>query len=340
MALKWVEGFESYSDQVIWLTNRYASFVAPTATFQPGRAIGNCLQMNGNAFVTPAFSNHATWVVGFAFKNVNLPNSNTNMTILEVRDLTTAQVTVAFNPSTKVFSVFRGSTNLGTGTYTITTGSWYYVEFLVTVDATIGVATLKVNGVTQVSLSGANTQVSANAYGNTIAFRGPTASSLTGSYQIDDIYINDGSGGVNDDFLGDMKVEGVNVIDSGNYAQWTCNVLNVPNYQAVQVVGDGIYVYTNTVTDKDSYLCSKLNKITSDIAGVQAIYWSRNTDSTQHSIAPSIRISTTDYFASDLTIVDTAIKAYQTIWEEDPSTSAQWSVMGVDSAEFGMKLTS
>jgi hypothetical protein len=340
MSLRWVEGFESYSNLVGQLANRYAIFNAPNAIFGTGRAIGNSLQMNGSALVTPAFANNATWIVGFAFKNINLPTSNVNMSVLEIRDATTAQVTVTFNPSTLLFSVYRGATVLGTGTSVVSTGSWYYVEFLATISSSVGVAHLKVNGIDQVNLSGANTQVSANAYGNTVALRGPAVSSLTGAFQIDDMYICDGAGTVNNTFLGDMKVEAVNVIDSGDFAQWTCNVPNVPNFEAAQVLNDGIFVASNTVGQEDTYLCSKLNFITSNIAGVQSIYWSRNTDSTQHSIAPVARISVTDYTASPLTITDTAIKAYQTIWENDPSTSAPWSIMGVDSTQFGMQLSS
>lgn len=338
MALKWVEGFESYSNLIGQMANRYQTFTAPTASFQPGRAIGNCLQMNGTVVVTPTFGNHATWVVGFAFKNVNLSNTNTNMVLVEFRDSTTSQVNVTFNPSTKVFAVYRGASVIGTGTTVASTGSWYYVECKILVNSSTGTAALHVNGNVDVNLSSLNTQVSANAYANTIAIKGPAASSISGAYQIDDVYILDGSGAANNTFLGDMKVEAVRVIEAGNYAAWTPNIIGTPNFECVQVLADGLFVESNTSTNKDSYICSHLNKVDSNIAGVQAIYWARNTDSTQHQIDASVRISGTDYFSSAVTITDTAFKAYQHIWEEDPSTSAAWIVSGVNDAEFGQKL--
>lgn len=337
MALKWVEGFESYSNLISWVQYRYASAVLGTSTFQPGRAIGNAIQFTGTSFTTPTFSNNQEWFVGFAFTNVNLGASNVNMPVLNIMDGTTAQLTVAFNPSTRVFSVLRGATVLGTGTFVTTNGAWYYVEIRGLIDSAVGVANLRVNTVSDVSFSG-NTQVSANAFANAMAFRGPAAIGLGGSYKIDDIYINDASGVVNNTFLGDMKVEAVNVIESGTYAQWGVNVPNTPNFQAVQVLNDGLYVQSSTPGDLDSYTTSNLNKITSDIAGVQAVYWSRNTDSTTHDIRSLIRQAGSDFLGSSITINDTAFKAYQTIWEQDPNTVAAWTVAGVGTAEFGVNL--
>ncbi len=339
MALRWVEGFESYSNLVQFLPFRYATFVGPNATFVPGRAIGNALSFNGTSFATPTFSNNATWIVGFAFRNTNLGASNINMPLVDIRDATTAQLTLAFNPSTKVVVLLRGSTVLGTGTFVMTTGAWYYIEISGFIDPTIGAVTVKVNTVSDITFSG-NTQVSINNYANNINFRGPAAVGLGGAYAIDDIYINDGSGVVNNTFLGDMKVEAVNVLQGGDETQWGVNVLNTPNFQAVQVLNDGLYIQSNTAGNKDAYTTSALNRITGSIAGVSAVYWTRNTDSTVHTIQSLARISATDYFGSATSITDTAFKAYQYIWEQDPSTVAAWSVSGVGTTQFGVKLNS
>lgn len=340
MALKWVEGFESYSNLISFVQFRYASFIGPSSTFQPGRAVGNCLNFNGTSLITPNLGNQGTYYVGFAFRNVNLGTSNVNMSVLELRDLTTSQITVTFNPNTKVFSVFRGATLLGTGTFALTTGSWYYIEIGVLVDSAVGTVTFKVNTVNDVTFGPGNTQVTANAYANTIAWRGPAVIGLGGAYQIDDIYILDSTGATNNTFLGDMKVEGVQVIESGFQATWGVNVPGTPNFQAVQVLNDGLYTLSNTVGQKDTFECSNLNKITSDVRGVSAVYWTRNTDSTTHSINSVVRQTGTDYNGTAFTVNDTAFKAYQTIWEQDPATVAAWTVAGVGTAEFGYRLNS
>lgn len=341
MALKWVEGFESYSNLIGWVQYRYASFIAPSATFVSGRALGNALNFNGTALVTPTFSNLNEYIVGFAFRNVNLGISNVSMPVVEFRDGTSQQITITFNPSTRVFAIWRGAnaTLLATGTFVLTTGAWYYIEARVVIDSAVGSAQVKVNTIADATYSG-NTQATANAYANTIAWKGPAAIGLGGAYQLDDMYINDATGTVNNSFLGDMKVEGVNVIDSGNYAQWGVNVPGTPNYQAVQVLNDGLYISSNTAGQKDSYECSSLNFISSNIAGVSAVYWGRNTDSTVHAIQSLIRISVTDYVGSVIPIIDTAFKAYQEIWETDPSTLAAWTIPGVAAAEYGVNLNS
>lgn len=339
MALRWVEGFESYSNLISYLPFRYASFVGPSSSFQPGRAIGNALQFNGTNLTTPNLGNQATYYVGFAFKNVNLGASNINMPVLFIQDSGTTQVSLTFNPSTGLFSAFSGATLLGTGTFNLTPGFWYYIEIGVFVNATIGTVTTKVNTVTDVTFTG-NTQQSGNAFANTMQFRGPAAVGLGGSYQIDDIYILDSTGAANNTFLGDMKVEGIQVIDTGFHTAWGVNVPATPNYQAVQVLNDGLYVLSNTPGQIDTYECNGLNHITSGIAGVSAIYWTRNTDSQQHVIASLVRQGGVDYVGPSLTVNNTAWRAYQTIWEQDPSTVAAWTVPGVGTAEFGEKLIS
>jgi hypothetical protein len=340
MALKWVEGFESYSNLISFLQYRYASFNGPSSTFQPGRAIGNCLQFNGTSFVTPTFGNTVMWIVGFAFRNVNLGASNINMPVLDIRDLTTAQLTLSYNPSTNVFTLFRGATLLGTGTFVLTPGAWYYVEIEGAINTATGTVTVKVNTVSDITFGPGNTQVSANAYANTIAFRGPAGVGLGGSFQLDDIYINDDTGAANNTFLGDMKVEAVSVIDNGFYSQWDVFPDGTPPFQAVQVLNDGLYISSNTAAQKDAFLTSSLNFITSAIAGVSAVYWARNTDSTTHTIKSLARIAGVDYLSSAITINNTAFKAYQNIWEQDPSTVAAWTVPGVGAASFGVDLNS
>jgi hypothetical protein len=310
-------------------------------SFVPGRAIGNALSFNGTSLVTPTFANQATWTVGFAFQNFNLGGSNINMPMLNIRDATTAQLTLAYNPATRIFSLLRAGTVIGTGVKVTTVGSWYYVEIQGFIDPTLGTVTVKVNTVSDITFSG-NTQVSANNYANNIEFRGPQGIGLGGTYYIDDMYILDSTGALNNTFLGDMKVEGIQVNDAGNYAQWTPNVPQTPNFQSVQILNDGLYNESNTVAQKDAFITSKLNRITGSIAAVQAVYWARNTDSTVHTINSLARIAGTDYpSAAAISITDTAFKAYQNMWEQDPSTSAAWaSPAAVDAAEWGYNLNS
>ena len=231
----------------------------------------------------------------------------------------------------------RGATVLCTGTFAITTGAWYYIEIKGLVDSAVGTVNIRVNTTSDSSFAG-NTQVSANAFANNIGFRGPAAVGIGGSYQIDDFYINDGSGAANNNFLGDMKIEPVNVIKAGFYTQWGVNVVNTPNFECVQVLNDGLYTQSNTPGEMDSFECSSLYKITGSIAGVSCNYWCRNTDSTTHQIKSLIRIAATDYLSAATTINDTAFKEFSIIWEENPNTVAPWTVGGINGAEFGVEL--
>lgn len=342
MALKWVEGWESYSNLINFIGFRYASFLdSGTSTFVAGRAIGNALNFQGSTITTPNLGNVNEYTVGFAFQS-QLSAVNTEMLLLEMRDGVNAQVSLSFNPFTNVFSVWRGNLGgvlLGQGTFAITPGYWYYIELRVFVDPAVGIAQMKVNTVLDVNYSG-NTRTTLNSQINAVAWDGPFLAGLGGSYLLDDIYILDSTGSLNNTFLGDMKVEPVTVIDSGFHNDWGVNVPGTPGFQAVQVLNDGLYISSNTPGQEDSFECSSLNFITSNIAGVSAVYWCRNTDSTVHAIQSLVRVSVTDYLGTVIPITNTAFKAYQQIWETDPSTSAPWAVSAVGAAQYGVNLNS
>lgn len=337
MALRWIDGFESYSGLVSLIPFRYTVGTLNSSLFETGRALGNALGFNGSSMATPDLGNQATYVVGFGFQNVNMSGS-TAVTVLQFNDSTTTQIDIRFNPSTKVFSCQRGSTVLGTGTKVINTGVWYYVEVKATIDPSVGVVNLKVNEVTDINLTGQNTRQSSNNYANIITFTGTSGG---GRYRIDDLYILDTTGGSNNDFLGDMKVEGIAPNSEGGNTNWTATPTSTPNYQCVETYGDSEYISTGTPTTIDTFNFGNLYNITGDIAAVQVVIWAKNTDSTNHTIKSAIRIGSSNYLAATAqTVDDTAYKAFNFIHETNPATTSVWSTSGVNGAEFGVDLVS
>lgn len=337
MTLRLIDGFESYNNNISLLPNRYTVNTIATSAFEAGRIIGSCLAFNGVSMTTPTFGNQQTWVIGFAFQNVNMTQTTATQ-ILELRDGTNVQVDLRFNPATQLLQVNRGATVLGTGSKLIKPGVWYYIELKVKVDSSTGTVDLKVNTIADITLSSQNTQQSGSAQANNVSWRG---TNQQGRYRIDDVYILDGAGSTNNNFLGDMKVESLRPSAEGSNSGWDVVPTGTANFEAVQTFGDSRYIETNTVNDKDTYVFNNLLKIDSSIAGVQVCVWARNTDSVQHTIKSVTRRSNTDYDASAAqTVTDTGFNPLYFIMEQDPSTTATWTVSGVNEAEYGVKLMS
>lgn len=342
MALKFIEGFGSYSDTTT-IGKRWDSTTSLGASvLESGRvtALGNCLGFSGVKLKTKTFSNHATFYVGFAFQNVNLAPTANQMTILEFCDDADVQTFLRFNTSTQLFSVVRGSTVLGTGSTQIVTGSWYYIEMKVVANGTTGAVTLKINTVSELALTNQNTITSGDAQINNIVFRSTGNSGGSGRYKLDDIYILDGSGSTNNNFLGDMKVETLTVSGPGEVTNWTPPA-GFDNFQSVQNGSNSVYNSASGSGVIDTYSFSDLAKVTTDIAGVQVSMSVRNSDSVSHTIKSVVRIASSNNLDSSAqTVSTTSFQQYYSIWEEDPDTATTWTASGVNGAEFGIDLVS
>lgn len=342
MALKFVEGFGSYTNasQIERKWDSGLSALAANDSLETGRvpALGYSLGFAGDALITRNLGNHATWVVGFAFNNVNVNPPSQPMPILCFMDSVYTQVHVAYNSQSRLLSVYREGTQLGVGTTQLDSNTWYYIEAKATINNSTGAVTVKVNEATDITVTGANTRVTANNYANRIGFRSTVA---RGRYKLDDIYVFDGSGSTNNDFVGDMKVETIRTTGAGNSTNWTVSGGSYDNWSAVRDGQTSYYLSTTGTDVQDLYTFNDLTKVTTSIKGVVVNYTARNSDSDTHDLKSATRVSSTDYTDSTATTIDGATwKTYYSVWEQNPNTTAAWTSSGINGAEFGIKLIS
>ena len=294
-----------------------------------GRFGGGCCVLGPtypyNGSVSKTLDAQATWYVGAAF----LTPSGTLIALL---DGGSSQISVATVTGGHL-AVYRGATLLATGATVLSSGVWYYVELGATINSSTGSYTLKINGVTELTASGVNTQSTGNASANTIQI-----GSMSNSAKVDDLYVCDGQGSVNNTFLGDVRVQALLPASDGGETQWTPSA-GTTHYSLVDEVppdGDTSYVYSSTAGQVDVYGMSAIAASTGTVKGVQWLAYARKDDAGTRTIAPLIRISSTDYAGSDQNI-GTSYTYYLQVYEEDPSTSAAWTIAGVNAAEMGIK---
>lgn len=337
--LRFVEGFECYSN-VNQVAERWNAVIG-TSSFSSGRAgwgqafyFQGVLGENTSILSTGVLVNESTWFVGFAFQN---GIGSGSYCVLDVRDSSTSQVQLWFNATTNVFFVQNGSgTILGTGSALINNGVWFYIEFSVTIGSS-GSFTTKVNGTTDISGTGV-TQISVNSTANTFAFLKP-ASWYTG-YILDDIYILDSTGSINNTYLGEIKTEAIVANGAGSSTQWTPVPGTLANYQAVNGSTAGSYVETSTASNVDLYTFSSLQHITGSIAGVSVVIAGQCSNTNSHGMQSVVKSSGTTVDSSTQTYnsISPAFKGF--IQETDPNTSSAWTASGVNAAQYGIKLIS
>jgi hypothetical protein len=298
---------------------------------------GYGLKYFGTSLVTPNLGNHTTYIVGFGFQYADLGTVTHN--IMHFYDDAVAQISLRIDPVTRFLIVNSGVDELATGTIEITSDTSHYIEVKGFADATTGTVEVRVNGVTDISLTNQTTVQSGNAQINKIGFDG-LGSSL--NYILDDIYILDGDGSVNNDFLGDMRVEMVVVNHEGDSSEWEAvpsdpvATPNPDNWEEVKQV-DPERVRTATLNAKDLYGLKRLKVATENIAAVQISIVGRNENSTTHIITPILKSGGTEYNQTPIEFTDNALRTYSQVLDVSPMTGVAWTSSEFDNLQVGFK---
>lgn len=123
--------------------------------------------------------------------------------------------------------------------------------------------------------------------------------------------------------------------DSATNTAWTGVYTDIDD---AGVVADGD---TNTVDvngDVETYTCGALGTTPALMVPIAVITAFRGQNSgagSANNIKHCIRRSGTNYYSASVTGLSATLAPYIEVWALDPSTSAAWSVSGVDAAEFG-----
>jgi len=338
MANRFIEGFDYLVTAD--LPKRFGIVVASTAISAGNGRNGTASlrATNTQQGVSVTFDLQATWIVGMSFKISALPSNDE--AIVGFDDASGARhVTFGITP-TGALVAKRGSisgTTLGTGSTPLVAGTTYYLEFKVTISDTVGVAITKINGSTDINLSSQDTKnagTSASASMVTLL----TGSNEAKTVDIDDLYINDGSGGVDDDFWGDGRVIAKTVDGAGNSAQFTPSAgSNWQNVDDAAPNGDTDYNESSTVNHIDSMTTAAIG-VTGTVKGVGVSVYARKTDAGVGTLAPLWRISGTDYAGTGVPLSTDYLYVTQ-LYRVSPATAAAWTVSELDGAELGYKRT-
>jgi len=334
MANRFLDGFDHYATAD--LTRMWSSLVSGPTITANGRNGGSCLEMaNFARGVVKNLDSQATWIIGFAFRTSALPANFANGQFVTFIDTGTSHVDFRLGPAGTIQATRHG-TALGTGTAVIAVDTWTYLEFKVTISDTVGVVVTKVNGVTDLNLSSQDTRNGANASANIIQIIANGSASAT--IRLDDLYIHDGTGGVDDDFWGDIRIVAKSVDGAGNSAQFTPSTgSNWQNVDDATPNGDTDYNESSTVNHIDSMTTAALG-VTGTVKGVNLLAYARKTDAGVGSLAPLWRISGTDYPGTGVAL-STDYTYVSQLYRVSPATSSAFTTSEIDGAEIGYKRT-
>lgn len=228
----------------------------------------------------------------------------------------------------------------------ISDNGWHYIEWQTVLDQGSGGSyNVRVDGVSVLSGSGVRTSQNANAQCTGVIMWSPTGYNDTYEemYLIDDWYILDDSGTVNNDFLGPIKVTGQNITGVGSSNDFVtfgaAGGKRDTNVQSNPVVDDTNGVQSvNTSTNKQTYKVEPYHA--TNIVGVAITSRFQNEDGFAYIDAKHrIDSGASNDNASEYTVLDhTEWTGLHSVHEEDPNTSTLWTRAALDAAEFGVEI--
>lgn len=331
MTLLFVDSFDHYSNSEVYA--KYENVVSATGAWgivASGRTGPNAYQFPGSHMLQKAVYDYPTIIMGFA---VFCPAAIASRTIWQAYDPVGEQCRLATDGS-GIPSAYRGGTVLGTGSTVLGTNSWQYLEIKVTVDTVNGYFEARVDGNVEFTFTG-NTANRSNNIFDFIRF-----GSFNQNGYIDDLYMCNGSGSAFNDFLGPLRVECVLPDEDGSHIGLTPSAGN--NYQNVDdnpPNNDTDYNYSPTPGAYDLYGFAPLatGPYLGTSLAVQATAFVRKDDG---GLKPSrIVASIGGSKANGDQFGPTDNYVFQSqIWEQNPVTSADWYIVDINAAEFGIEV--
>jgi hypothetical protein len=282
-----------------------------------------------------AFSgSYSQGCVGFAWLT---PSPIASRAALKIIVGTSEQISVRTDSSARLI-VSRNGTTIATGTTPLNPNTWYYIELKFVISTTSGSVALRLNGADEISLTtGLNTAAAGGSSWNGIAIQ-RTGAGWPGGGFFDDIYVLDTSQSPNNDFLGPISVLALSPNAAGNYQQWTPN--GASNLGSVlQNDGDGSFVMSSTQNQIDTFAMTDLPISSGTVYAVQQHITARNDGGAARTVAPVLRIGSTDYVGPGFT-TGSSYQTFTHIREQNPATSSAWTISDVNGLESGYKLTS
>lgn len=235
-------------------------------------------------------------------------------------------------------TVLNTPTELGVTTTVLSANTWYYVELRVFVDDTAGQIEVRVNGVTELNLTGIDTKNQSVDYASVFMLGGGGSSGVTRRY--DDLYLRTSSSSTAEagGFLGDIKVKPYYPNADGTYTAMTCSTGST-HYTLVDETAPNTtdYVSSSTALTKDSYGFQDASE-TGSIKAVQVSAYAYKMDAGFRGAEVFVKSGATEVFGTSQPL-STSAKFVTKLWDQDPNTSADWSQTNLNAAEFGVRIS-
>lgn len=335
MTLMLMESFDDGLTSYKWTTAHPGS-VSGSGIIADGRHGQGCrfrFPANWSNYVPPADA-HATAICGIAVRAFSL-----GPPIVTFWSGGVEQGRIGSNGTTGFLYYYAPGTTVTTNaSKQLLLNSWQYLEWKLICADSGGRSILRLNGEVILDVTG-DTRNAGN--GLIDGFRIGHNINVDPDLVADDIYICNGAGTVNNDFLGEVRVEARFPDGNGNYSEFVgSDDDSVDNYALVDESPNPAtadYVQSSVADSIDTYQMQELES-----AGTPAAVFLRSfaqkTDTGTRRLRGVMRSGGVDHIDSDDEFLGLTYAHQVWKFEANPLTGSQWSKSEVDAAEFGIQV--
>lgn len=337
MSLIYCDGFDHYQNTAGtdkgW-SNNFSSM-------QTGRLGGQCARLStvnpsaANTQRTLPSSYSKLWL-GFAYRINTWSGSNGN-DFATLRVGGTNALRLSVNASQQLQVRNSGGTVIGTGTHSLSTSTWYYIELMGNINGASGSCQLWLNGVEEIAETTGNFG-SSNLSGISIGYL--NGSGVTAAVDIDDLYVTDTAGPPNNSQLGDVRIEAVYPTSDGANIQWTPSTGS--DHYALVDEASGTFPNDDTdyISDSVSGHVDEYNfgapSGGGSVFAIQTCIYARKDDAGTRQIADIVRQSGTDTPSAAQSLSIGYLYVTE-VHETDPAGSA-WTLSTVPGGASGVQV--
>lgn len=364
MAIIWADNFDNYGlDETKLLDGIYAQVAGGTSleTDPDPSATGRCMRINQGSdsvgFIRAGEFRKSYGLslttAGFSFRMwmPNLPAS--------IQELFGWAITDINNEGQVVFRVLsEGSIQVGLGDMStgtkpnyptilgttsgpvLTAGAWNHIEIKAVADEAAGTVEVRVNGVTVLSITGADTIADTGSTYNQVSFYNVDLNgSVSGSYYIKDLILWDTSGSQNNDFIGTAHIYTL-LPDADDTLTWTPST-GATGWDLVDEqspVSDADYISAGDPPPAPNVFT--VTNLPPDVVSVKAlipVVRARKIDGGDGNVQIGLTGTLTD-LGTDHPIT-TAFTYYFDVSELSPDTSSPWTPVETDAVKFQIDRT-
>lgn len=334
MSLIFMDGFDHYTfDQRIdkgWVGSQFSDIGSTYARFS-----GQGLHItSGNYYQTCDIGvNKSTIYFGYAVKKIygGNPAVSTSYPFLRFMDESGVdQVLIMVNSAYGIVAYDGSPSLLGSSSDgVIPDQKWFYLELKVTISATVGEVTARVNETQVLNLTSQDTKNGSDYIRQVRLYC--MYNNLDTSF--DDIYIDDAQ------FHGDCRIRSFtpDSISSVNN-DFTASAGNKDEcVDEDQSNEDNDYITSNTLNHKQTFGITTGSLGT--VIGIQLNNHCKIDEAGTRKITPLIRSNSTNYSGTETSEITADYLFENEIWETDPDDSNPWTQTKLEAAEFGLEIT-